>query len=94
MIVIPIVVGVVLYRWQEARQKERERKEKGEEAERERKEKEEQAEGERREKEEQAESERKQKEEQAIVPVSKEQCLLTAHTLMNPLGLENDAVLH
>ena len=29
-----------------------------------------------------------------LVPVSKERCLLIARTLMNPLGLENDAVLH
>ena len=28
------------------------------------------------------------------MPVSKEQCLLTALTLMNPLGRETDAVLH
>ena len=83
VIVFFIVVGVVLYRWQEAREK----KEKEEQAERERKEKEEQAERERKEKEEQAERER-------IVPVSREQCLLTARALMNPLGLENDAVLH
>ena len=74
----------MLYRrWQ----KERERKEKEEQAERERKEKEEQAERERKEKEEQAERGR-------IVPVSREQCLLTTRVLMNPLGLENDAVLH
>ena len=84
VIVTLIVVGVVLYRrWQ----KERERKEKEEQAERERKEKEEQAERERKEKE-------KQTEDEMIVPVSREQCLLTARALMNPLGLENDAVLH
>ena len=70
MIVFFIVVGVVLYRWQEAREK----KEKEEQAERERKEKEEQAERERKEKEEQAERER-------IVPVSREQQFQTQSNL-------------